>query len=120
MHLVYVGSRSGACQEVESNRLSDLVLDGLQRLRFVKLEDALYRFKVIQVCGTVQGVSLSAGELFLQLRATGTQDDSLLIDVRVCSDARAATLTGEFMVDGRKYAEVARDGEPWYTNVEAG
>lgn len=109
--------------------LVDLKLGRLQGLGFIRLQDASYFGKAVQVCGMVSGVHVDNGEAFLRLKVTGTQDDNLLpsltgkpdrmIDVRIRASTCPGTLTGEFLVHGRKFEEVAKEAEPWYTNMES-
>lgn len=83
----------------------------------------------VDVCGLVQGVRVTGPEAFIDLKASGVQDDLLLraltgradrmLEVHVCQEGCAKTLEGELLVHGDLFKEVTREGEPWFTNIEA-
>lgn len=108
--------------------LGDLDLSGLQKLGFIVLKEASYYGRSVAVCGQVTGVRMVDRQVFLELKATGTQDDALLraltgkpsrkMEVHVCDAGCQNSLENELLVHGRKYEEADKRTEDWYTNVE--
>lgn len=113
---------------VAPRKLADLDMAGLQKLGFIVLRDAGYYGRKVALCGQVTGVRMVDRQLFLELRATGTQDDVLLraltgkpsrkMEIHVCDPGCAGVLENELMVHGQVFEETERNKEEWFTNVE--
>lgn len=119
----------GAAAEVPPRILGQLTLQELQKLGNVRLRDAKYYGRVVQVAGRMCGTRLEDGQLYAELEATGTQDDELLrvlsgapgrkLSIHLCSEDCAGTLTDPLLIHGRSVEEVDLKDVPWLTNLEA-
>ena len=109
--------------------LSELAPGELSQLGFVVLEGAKYYQKEIDLAGTVEGVVTEDGQCYLDLVASGTQDEGLLraltgrrdrkVRIHLCDTACQDLLTGEALVHGRKFKKAKAHEQAWYTNLEA-
>lgn len=113
---------------VVPKKLADLDMASLQRLGFIVLRDAGYYGRKVALCGQVTGFRMLDRQLFLEMRATGTQDDVLLraltgkpsrkVDIHVCDAGCQGALENELLVHGQNFEESERTKEDWFTNVE--
>lgn len=114
---------------VAGRLLRDLQFGELQRLDFVVLRNAKYYGRLVDVGGCVQGVRVTGSQLYLDLKVTGTKDDSVLramsgkasrmMEVHICDSPCSTPVDGEFLVHGETFEVVDRSEEAWYTNLEA-
>lgn len=91
------------------------------------LKKCHYYHRQIDVVGKVQGVCVSEGQIFLDLEATGTEDEAFLraisgktgrrMTAHVCGPECGNALTDDFLVHGREYEPVEPGQKPWYTNL---
>ena len=112
----------------QSKELKDLSLEDLGKLRCIKLKNANYYGRNILVVGEVLGTRMERGEVWVDLKASGTKAAELLralsgktdrkIVVHACPSGCANLLTDEFMIHGSKFEEVQKDAEAWFTNAE--
>lgn len=108
--------------------LAKLTLEELQKLGFVVLRGAGYYGRQVDVAGRVTGLKVDAGQMFLQLKVTGTQDEALLravtgspgqgFQVHVCDPSCGGVLTDALMVHGNEFKEASPRDEDWFTNIE--
>ena len=110
--------------------LGELGAVELNNLGLIRLEDAGYYHRKIQVVGKAKGFVAEGGESFLHLELSGTQDEELLrvvsgrgdrmAKVHLCSAGCQEQLTGEVLLHGKKYTQVRSDEVDWYTNLGNG
>lgn len=108
--------------------LERLSLEELQKLGFIKIEAATYYGQVVQVAGEVLGAALEGGQLFLELKASGTRDERLLravgtgsdrrLRIHVCGQACEKRLTGDRLVHAYEVVKVEKASEDWLSNIE--
>ena len=107
--------------------LGDLSIPELSRLGAVWLKKAAYYHQEIDVAGKVLGVRVNEGQVFVDMEATGTEDEAFLravtgkegrrVAVHICAPDCANVLTDEFLVHGREFEAVDLDKVPWYKNL---
>lgn len=78
--------------------LHDLGIAELSRLGSIWLKKCHYYHRQIDVVGKVQGVRVSEGQIFLDLEATGTEDEAFL---RAISGKTGRRMTAHTCADGR-------------------
>ena len=108
-------------------RLREVAPVELPRLGSVRLEDAVYYGKKVEVVGRVVDSGVEANQFYLHLEVSGTQDDGLLrslsgkrdrrLKVHVCGDDCNQLITEEFLAHGDRFEEVDPKAVAWYTNL---
>ena len=111
-----------------TKKLCEVPLAELTKLGLIAIPKALHYHKEVAIAGTPKTVKLENGEIFLELETSGTQDDELLrvlsgkssrlLQVHICEDGCAGTLTGETLVHGREFLKVKKEDDEWYSNLE--
>ena len=107
--------------------LNDLDMASLSRLGHILVKQGKYYHREVNVVGKVEGVRVQDGQIFLDLEASGTEDEGLLrsitgkqgrrISVHVCPPDCGSLVTDEFLIHGREYEAVDPKAKPWYTNL---
>ena len=126
--------RPGAAVEPEKEAdekielLKDVEVNKLHLLGRILLKKAIYYHKEIDVVGVAKGVRVDGEAVFLEIEATGTQDEGLLraatsredrrLWVHLCGADCGNALTGEHLIHGREFLRVARGDVPWHSNLE--
>ena len=92
------------------------------------MKKARYYHRDVDVCGKVVGMRKDGAESFLEIEASGTQDEELLrslsgipgrkLTVHVCPDGCGEVLSGANVVHGKDYEEVDVDKEAWMSNLK--
>lgn len=113
---------------VSRTKLRDLSLVNLQKLGFIKIDEADYYGRKVKVAGEVKSVAMEGLQLFLEMRAAGTTDEGLLralgggsdraLRVHVCDSTCEKRLTGDRLVHAEEAVQVSRTDEDWLTNIE--
>ena len=108
-------------------RLGDLGMAELSRLGHVWVKKGRYYHREVNLAGKVEGVRAQEGQVYLDLEATGTEDEGLLrslsgrdgrrIAVHVCPSDCGQVLSDEFLVHGMEYEEVDIKQMPWFSNL---
>ena len=108
--------------------LNGIPLADLQKLGVIRLKDAKYYQRDVDLVGMVQSVKLEGDQVYIELYVSGTRDDELLrvlsgkrerlVRVHVCGPDCANVLTGELMVHGKNFEAVDRGAVAWFTNLE--
>lgn len=107
--------------------LGDLDMPSLSRLQHIWLKKGRYYHREVDLVGKVVGVRIQDGQIFLDLDATGTEDEGLLrsitgkqgrrVAVHVCPPGCNHQLTDEYLIHGHEYEAVDLKAVPWYTNL---
>ena len=114
---------------VGSRPLSGLTMQGLRKLGPVYLSDARYYGRAVQLAGWFINTRLEEGELYADLKVSGTKDDELLrvlsgtrtrtLQVHLCGEDCGALVTDPLLLHGHSFVEVDLRRSPWLTNLEA-
>ena len=72
-------SRPAAVVEIEADqKLRDLNVAQLDSLGTIRLVEALYYQRKVDLVGTVSGVKVGAGQVYMKLQVSGARDEALL------------------------------------------
>ena len=80
------------------------------------------------MAGKVANYRSEGGEIFIDLKVTGTKNDELLrvlsgtdeklVTVYLCGEDCQALLTGELLVHAQEFMKVKLNRVPWLTNLK--
>ena len=111
-----------------SKKLQDFSLEELSKLKTIWLKQAEYYHRQVNLCGQVQGCRMEDGEPYMDLKATGTQDEELLkilssernrkVIVHLCPTTCGGEISQENLVHGKLFDEVDKGAADWMTNLE--
>ena len=106
----------------------DLDFGQIMESGLVKLVDALYYQRKIDVVGRVVAVRREGGQNFANFEVSGTQDEEFLkavsgkkdriADLHLCDDGCGGTVTGELVIHSQRFKKVKKEEEAWYSNME--
>ena len=112
-----------------SRPLKGLTTESFKNLGAVYLSGARYYGRTVQIAGRFSTTRLEDGELYADLRVSGTKDDELLrvlsgtptrvVQVHLCGEECGAVVTDPLLVHGRSFVEVDLRRLPWLTNLES-
>ena len=119
---------AGVPRRSRSKKFGDLSFPEIGALGMIKLEEATYYHRPVEVAGEVKGIKLEGAEAYVELQVTGTRSEELLralgdgkenpIWVHICPNGCPGELSGELLVHAPKYNKIVKTADPWYSNVE--
>ena len=100
----------------------------LVKLGPIWIKDGLYYGRKVQLAGEIVDVKVQGGQLYAEVKASGTQDEELLrvlsgkvgkiAKLHLCGPDCGQVLTKETLLHGREFEEVDLNTAPWMTNLK--
>ena len=113
-------------QEV-ANPLNSVPSADLLKLGLIKLPNAVYYQREVEIVGEIQSLKLEGREAYAEMVVQGTQDEEILrtltgktrrvLWVHLCSPSCQSIITGEDVVHGKDFVKVKAEDQGWYSNL---
>ena len=120
--------RRGAAKEDPFRVLCKVEASALSKLGALWLKNAKYYGQPVDLAGKIVDVTIKDGQVHLEFKTSGTQDEKLLrelsgrpdrmVRVHVCEGHCLETVTGSVYLRGSMFKEVNLDDQVWFTNLK--
>lgn len=125
------GEEAEEAEENQRKAFADLKPHDLVKLGPILLREAVYYGRKVQVAGAIADVRLQGGQLYADLKVSGTQDEELLrilsgkksrlATLHVCERDCGQLMTEEALIHSKTFEATDLRASPWMTNLkEAG